>query len=257
MAHIDLNSDLGESFGPWRMGDDEAMLDIVTSANVACGFHAGDPAGILNTVRAAAARGVTIGAHVGYRDLVGFGRRNMNPSSAELIGDTIYQIGALQALARAAGTEVRYVKPHGALYNTIAHDARQGADVIEAIRAIDPGLIVMALAGAPFVKQARSAGLAVVCEAFADRAYNADGSLVDRRLPGAVLHDPAEIAARMLKLVTQGALTAVDGSEIMLEAQSICVHGDTPEAVEIARMLRSELSAHGVSLVSFAALSNA
>ena len=253
MAHIDLNSDLGESFGPWQMGDDEAMLDIVTSANVACGFHAGDPAGILSTVRAAVARGVNIGAHVGYRDLVGFGRRNMNPSSAELIGDTIYQIGALQALARAAGTEVRYVKPHGALYNTIANDVRQGADVIEAICAVDPGLVVLALAGAPFVEQARSAGLTVLCEAFADRAYNADGSLVDRRLPGAVLHDPAEIAARMLKLVTQGTVTAIDGSEIMLQVQSICVHGDTPESVEIARMLRSTLSAHGVPLVSFAA----
>ncbi len=252
MAHIDLNSDLGESFGPWRMGDDAAMLDIVTSANIACGFHAGDPAGILATLRAAAARGVSIGAHVGYRDLVGFGRRNMNPSSAELVGDTIYQIGALQALAHVAGTKVRYVKPHGALYNTIAHDARQGADVIEAIRAVDPGLVVLALAGAPFVEQARSAGLAVVCEAFADRAYNADGSLVDRRLPGAVVHDPVEVAARMLKLVTDGTIVAVDGSEIALDAQSICIHGDTPASVEIARVLRAKLASQGVSLVPFA-----
>ena len=147
MAHIDLNSDLGESLGAWRMGDDEAMLGIVTSANVACGFHAGDAAGILRTLRAAAERGVSVGAHVAYPDLAGFGRRNMDVASADLRADVIYQIGALQGLARVAGTQVRYVKPHGALYNTIAHDERQAADVIEAIRAIDPGLALVALAG--------------------------------------------------------------------------------------------------------------
>ncbi|TJV93081.1 MAG: LamB/YcsF family protein, partial [Mesorhizobium sp.] len=171
MAHIDLNSDLGESFGSWPMGDDVSMLSIVTSANIACGFHAGDPAGILSVVKEAARRGVAVGAHVGYRDLVGFGRRNMEPTSAELIGDTIYQVGALQGLAKVAGTSVRYVKPHGALYNTIAHDARQASNVIDAIKAIDPSLALMALAGAPIVQQARAAGLKVVCEAFADRAY--------------------------------------------------------------------------------------
>lgn len=251
MACIDLNSDLGESFGPWTMGDDVAMLSIVTSANIACGFHAGDPAGILSVLKEAAQRGVSVGAHVGYRDLVGFGRRNMDPSSDELIGDTIYQIGALQGLAKAAGTVVRYVKPHGALYNTIAQDPRQAADVITAIKAVDSSLVLMALSGAPIVAQARAEGLTVVCEAFADRAYNADGSLVSRRLPGSVIHDPAQIAARMLRLVTKGRITAIDGTEIALEAQSICVHGDTATAVAIAQEIRATLVGNGVGLTSF------
>jgi len=251
MASIDLNSDLGESFGPWPMGDDVSMLSIVTSANIACGFHAGDPAGILSVLKAAAARGVSVGAHVGYRDLVGFGRRAMDASSAELVADTIYQIGALKGLATAAGTRVRYVKPHGALYNTIAHDARQAADVIAGIKAVDPSLTLMALSGAPIVEQARAAGLAVVCEAFADRAYNADGSLVSRRLDGSVIHDPQAVAARMLRLVTEGRITAIDGTEIALEAQSICIHGDTPAAVAIARALREALSARRVALKPF------
>ena len=252
MASIDLNSDLGEGFGPWPMGDDAAMLGIVTSANIACGFHAGDPAGILKVLRVAAGRGVAVGAHIGYRDLVGFGRRNMDPSSEELVADTIYQIGALQGLARAAGTAVRYVKPHGALYNTIAGDARQAADVIAGIRAADPSLVLMALAGAPVVAQARAAGITVVCEAFADRAYNADGSLVSRRLPGAVIHDPAEVALRMLRMVNKGRITAIDGTDIALEAQSICIHGDTRTAVAIATTLRDTLAARGVTLKSFA-----
>lgn len=251
MARIDLNSDLGESFGPWRMGDDAAMLGLVSSANVACGFHAGDPAGILTTLRAAAEKGVCVGAHIGYRDLAGFGRRAMDPTSAELIGDAIYQIGALQGLARAAGTRVAYVKPHGALYNTIAQDARQAGDVIAAIKAVAPTLPLLALSGAPIVAQARAAGLNVVCEVFADRGYTADGSLVDRRLPGAVLHDPEAIAARMLRLVTEGRVTAVDGSEITLEAQSICVHGDTPAAVAIASHLRGALERAGITLAPF------
>ena len=154
---MDINSDLGESYGAWRMGDDAAMLDIVTSANVACGFHAGDPAGILDTLKAAAERGVAVGAHVAYPDLVGFGRRHMDPSSRELVADVVYQIGALRGLARAAGTQVRYVKPHGALYNTIAHDERQAKAVIAAVRAVDPTLVLVALAGAPLVQWARDA----------------------------------------------------------------------------------------------------
>ncbi|CAN7745862.1 LamB/YcsF family protein [Rhizobium sp. LjRoot258] len=251
MAYIDLNSDLGESFGPWSMGDDVSMLSIVTSANIACGFHAGDPAAILGVLKEAARRSVSVGAHVGYRDLVGFGRRNMDPSSEELIGDTIYQIGALQGLAKVAHTRVRYVKPHGALYNTIANDARQAADVIAAIQAVDSSLILMALSGAPIVAQARSSGLTVICEAFADRAYNADGSLVNRRLPGAVIHDPEVVASRMLRLVTEGRITAIDGTEIELEAQSICVHGDTPAAVSIARTVRDTLVGGGIELKSF------
>lgn len=251
MANIDINSDLGESFGAWAMGDDVSMLSIVTSANIACGFHAGDPAGILSVLKEAAKRGVSVGAHIGYRDLVGFGRRNMDPSSTELVGDTIYQIGALQGLAKAAGTRVRYVKPHGALYNTIANDARQAYDVITGIKAVDPSFALLALSGAPIVEQARAAGLTVVCEAFADRAYNADGSLVSRRLPGAIIHDPKAIAERMLRLVAEGRITAVDGTDIELEAQSICVHGDTPAAVAIARALREALATNGVDLKPF------
>lgn len=251
MARIDLNSDLGESFGPWSMGDDATMLSIVSSANVACGFHAGDPANILSVLREAASRGVVVGAHVGYRDLVGFGRRNMDPSSDELIGDVIYQIGALQGLAKAAGTAVRYVKPHGALYNTIADDARQGADVIEGMKAVDPSLALLALAGAPIVEQARAAGLSVIAEAFADRAYNVDGSLVSRRLPGSVIHEPEVVAERMLRLVKEGLTTAIDGTEIALEAGSICVHGDTPASVSIACAVRDLLHSNGVELRSF------
>lgn len=251
MTCIDLNSDLGESFGAWRMGDDAAMLPIVTSANIACGYHAGDPAGILATLRLAKTHGVAVGAHVGYRDLAGFGRRNMEPSHAELMADTLYQISALAGMARAAGTTLRYVKPHGALYNTIAHDARQAEAVIAAIRAFDPNLPLLALAGAAVVAQARAAGLTVIAEAFADRAYQPDGQLVSRSLPDAVLHDPQLIAQRMLRLAREGRITAIDGSEINLDAQSICVHGDTPEAVAIARSLRQALSAEGITLKAF------
>ena len=254
MVSIDLNSDLGESFGPWAMGDDSSMLDIVTSANIACGFHAGDPAGILSVLREAVSRGVVIGAHVGYRDLVGFGRRAMEPSSAELVGDVIYQIGALQGLAKAAGTTISYVKPHGALYNTIAKDRRQGADVINAIKAVNPDLTLLVLSGAPIVEQARGEGLRVACEAFADRAYNPDGSLVNRRLPGAVLHEPTLIAQRMIRLASEGLIEAVDGSLISLQADSICVHGDSPAAVVTAQHLRTVFQAHGVQLRSFTPL---
>ncbi|MDR6958342.1 UPF0271 protein [Pseudomonas brassicacearum] len=251
MVSIDLNSDLGESFGPWPMGDDSAMLDLVSSANIACGFHAGDPAGILSVIREAMSRRVVIGAHVGYRDLVGFGRRAMEPSSAELIGDVIYQIGALQGLAKAAGTSIHYVKPHGALYNTIANDARQASDVIAAIKAIDPELTLLALAGAPIVQQARQAGLRVVCEAFADRAYSADGSLVNRRLPGAVIHDPEVIAKRMLRLVKDRVIESIDGEEITIEADSICIHGDNATSVATARVLKEAFIANGVQIASF------
>ncbi|SDM25054.1 UPF0271 protein [Oryzisolibacter propanilivorax] len=248
---MDINSDLGESYGVWRMGDDAALLDVVTSANVACGFHAGDPAGILHTLRAAAERGVAVGAHVAYPDLVGFGRRNMDPSSAELVADVIYQIGALQGLAQAAGTRVRYVKPHGALYNTIAHDARQGDDVISALLALDPQLTLLALAGSPLIERARARGLRVVAEAFADRAYNDDGTLVSRRLPGAVLHDADAVAERMLQLVRTGEVTSITGTRVRLQADSICVHGDSPGAVDMARRVRARLQDAGVALRPF------
>lgn len=249
---MDLNSDLGESFGAWRMGDDAGLLAIVTSANIACGFHAGDPAGILDTLRAAAARGVVVGAHVGYPDLVGFGRRAMDPSSRELMADVIYQIGALQGLAAVAGTQVRYVKPHGALYNTIAADTRQGGDVIDAMLALDPQLILMGLAGSPLLEQARQRGLRVVAEIFADRAYTPQGTLVSRQLDGAVLHDPDQVAARMLDWSRTGFITAIDGTRVRLQADSICVHGDSPGALALAQTVRSRLDAEGVQLRPFA-----
>ncbi|KJZ30902.1 hypothetical protein TW83_11935 [Paracoccus sp. S4493] len=249
---IDLNSDLGEGYGPWTMGDDAAMLDIVSSANIACGFHAGDPAGLLSVLRQAAAGGVAVGAHVSYPDRVGFGRRNMDVAPDDLTADVIYQIGALQGLARAAGTRVSYVKPHGALYNTIAGDARQADAVIAGIRAVNPSLVLMGLAGAPVLERARAAGLTLVAEAFADRAYTAAGALVSRRQKGAVLHDPDLIAARMLRLATEGVLEAEDGSILRLEADSICVHGDSPGAVAIAARVRDALVAGGVTIAPFA-----
>lgn len=249
---MDLNSDMGESFGAWVMGDDAAMLDIVSSANIACGFHAGDPAGMLETLRAAAARGVAVGAHVGYRDLAGFGRRPMDVAPRDLTADVIYQIGALDGLARAAGTRVAYVKPHGALYNTIAQGGAQADAVIAALLAYDAHLPLLALAGAPIIAQARAAGLQVVAEAFADRGYQPDGQLVSRRDPGAVLHDPDQIAARMLRLAREGVIAATDGTLVPIAAQSICVHGDSPGAVQIARRIRAAFDAEGVALTPFA-----
>lgn len=251
MTAIDLNSDLGESYGAWRMGDDEAMLAIVSSANIACGFHAGDPAGILQTVKKAAAKGVSVGAHVSYPDRVGFGRRDMDVTSAELTADVIYQIGALKGVAAAAGTSVRYVKPHGALYNRIATDPKQGAAVVEAIKAVDPMLVLMGLANAPILELARKAGLSVVAEAFADRAYTPEGHLVSRREAGAVLHDAQAIARRMLQLAKEGTIETIDGSVIRIDAQSVCVHGDSPGAVEIAREIRRSFEAEGVVVRSF------
>lgn len=251
MTTIDLNSDLGESYGAWAMGDDAAMLAIVSSANVACGFHAGDSFGILKTVRAAAEKGVSIGAHVSYPDRVGFGRRDMDVTRDELIADVIYQIGALKGIAAAAGVKVGYVKPHGALYNRIANDAKQGQAVIDGIKAIDPSLVLMGLAGAPILDLARKSGLEVVAEAFADRAYTPDGQLVSRREAGAVLHDTQVIARRMLQLANDGTLEAIDGSTIKVDARSICVHGDSPGAVAIAEEIRRTFEANGITVRSF------
>jgi UPF0271 protein len=252
MSTIDLNSDLGEGFGRWSLGDDATMLGIVTSANIACGFHAGDPLVIRETVLGARDAGVAIGAHVGYRDLAGFGRRNMDVSSAELVADVIYQIGALQGIARAAGTTVTYVKPHGALYNTIVHDARQAQDVVTAIREIDPGLAVLGLPGSEVLRAADAAGLRSVTEAFADRAYTPAGTLVSRKETGSVLHDAEQVAARMVQLATEGSLTAIDGSTIRVSAESICVHGDSPGATEMAAHVRQALTAAGIDLTAFA-----
>ncbi|MEX2695653.1 LamB/YcsF family protein [Rhizobium mongolense] len=253
MTAIDLNSDLGESYGAWGMGDDTAMLALVSSANVACGFHAGDPLGILRTVRAAAEKGVLIGAHVSYPDRVGFGRRDMDVASHELTADVIYQIGALKGIAAAAGVTVGYVKPHGALYNRIARDPNQGQAVIDGIKAVDPSLVLMGLANTPILKLARDCGLKAVAEAFADRAYTPDGDLVSRREPGAVLHDPQLIARRMLQLAHEGTLEAIDGSTIKIDAQSICVHGDSPRAVSIATEIRRVFEVDGIAVRSFLA----
>jgi UPF0271 protein len=248
---VDLNADLGEGFGVWRLGDDDAMLDIVTSANIACGFHAGDPAGLARACRGAAARGVRIGAQVGYRDLAGFGRRFIDVTPEDLIADVMYQIGALAALAHAAGSTVSYVKPHGALYNTIVTNHDQADAVAEAVHAVDPGLPVLGLSGSAFFAAAERLGLRTVPEAFADRAYRADGQLVSRRAPNAVLSDTAAIADRVASMVTKGRVGAVDGSTIPITVESVCVHGDSQGAVLIATAVRDRLAADGVTLAAF------
>ena len=251
MTSVDLNADLGEGFGVWRLGDDDAMLAIVTSANVACGFHAGDPAGLLRVCRLAAERGVRIGAQVSYRDLAGFGRRFIDVTPEDLLADVVYQIGALRGLAQAAGSTVSYVKPHGALYNTIVTNREQAAAVAQAVQMVDAGLPVLGLAGSVFFEDADRRGLRTVAEAFADRAYRPDGQLVSRREPGAVLHDPAAIAERVAGMVTTGQLTAVDGSAVEANVESVCVHGDSPGAVQIATAVRDRLQADGVDVKAF------
>ena len=251
MAGIDLNADLGEGFGVWQLGDDDAMLGIVTSANVACGFHAGDPAGLLRVCRSAAERGVRIGAQVSYRDLAGFGRRFIDVAAEDLVADVVYQIGALQAIAAASGTTVSYVKPHGALYNTIVTDREQAAAVVEAVHLVDATLPVLGMAGSAFFDEANRRGLRTVAEAFADRAYRPDGRLVSRREPGAVLQDPAAIAERVATMVTSGQVTAIDGSRIKVSVESVCVHGDSPGAVQIATAVRDRLKASGADVRAF------
>jgi UPF0271 protein len=248
---VDLNSDVGESFGRWELGDDEAVLAVVTSANVACGFHAGDATTLRRTCEVAVSRGVVVGAQVGYRDLAGFGRRFIDMDPVELADDVVYQIGALDALARTAGTRVRYVKPHGALYNAVVHHEEQARAVVDAVRSYDRDLPLLGLPGSVLLGLADRAGLTVVREAFADRAYTPDATLVSRREPGAVLHDPDEVADRVVRLVTDGTLTAVDGSEVRVTADSVCVHGDSPGAVAMAERVRQRLAEAGVSLRAF------
>ncbi|WP_129661654.1 LamB/YcsF family protein [Rothia uropygialis] len=250
---VDLNSDSGESFGSWIMGDDAAMARIVSSLNVACGFHAGDPDVARTTCRAAAESGAAVGAHVSYPDLQGFGRRVMDMGHDELVNSVIYQIGALQAIAAASGTRVAYVKPHGALYNHIARDEAQARAVAEGIASVSTDLPILVLPHSEIATAAETAGLRAVPEVFADRGYNSDGSLVSRREQGAVLHDADEIASRVVRMVKNGLVTAVDGSEIRVDAQSVCVHGDTPGAVEIARTIRRSLDEAGIVVESFAA----
>lgn len=248
---VDLNADLGESFGQWRLGDDDAMLAIVTSANVACGFHAGDPLTLRRTVAAAAERGVTVGAQVAYPDLMGFGRRFVDATVEELSADILYQIGALEAMCRAAGSRVAYVKPHGALYNTAVHHEQHAQAVVEAVAAYDPGLPILGLPGSALLRRAQEAGLTAVPEAFADRGYTPAGTLVSRREPGALLHDPTQVAARMVRLVTDGVIAAADGTDVAVRARSICTHGDSPGAVDMARAVRAALIDAGVTVRSF------
>jgi UPF0271 protein len=231
---LDLNSDLGESFGRWVLGDDDAMLGLVTSANVACGFHAGDASTLRRTCASAVRRGVVVGAQVSYRDLAGFGRRFMDVPSTELTDDVLYQIGALDGLCRVAGARVRYVKPHGALYNATVHHEEQARAVVAAVTAYDPDLPVLGLPGSRLLAVAEAAGLRVVPEFFVDRGYTPEGTLVPRSAPGALLADPAEVTARVLRMVTDGVVTAVDGTDVPVRAESACVHGDTPGAVAMA-----------------------
>ena len=252
MSTIDLNADLGEGLGMWRMGDDDALLGVVTSANVATGFHAGDPLIMRTTCEKAASEGVTVGAHVAYRDLHGFGRRAMDIAPDELTADVLYQVSALEGIARAAGTEVGYCKPHGGLYNTIAKDPVQARATAEALAAFRPGLAVLGLPGTPWQEAAEAAGLRFVAEAFADRAYTPEGQLVSRREPGAVLHDPVAITERCVAMATGHPIEDVEGNPLRLTPGSICVHGDTPGAVEIARAVRQGLEDAGATLRSFA-----
>jgi 5-oxoprolinase (ATP-hydrolysing) subunit A len=249
---MDLNADVGESYGTWRLGDDEAVLDVVTSANVACGFHAGDPLTLLRTVTAAAERGVVVGAQVSYPDLVGFGRRDMELAPEEITADVLYQVGALTGIARAARTDVRYVKPHGALYNRAARDTVVAVAIAEGVRRYDSELPVLLLAGSPGLEAVRAAGLTGLGECFADRAYSPDGRLQPRREPGAVLTDPEEVVARAVRMAAAGEVVAVDGSVVRLDAVSMCLHGDPPGAADLARRVRAALDASGVPVAPFA-----
>ncbi|HEU4908635.1 MAG TPA: 5-oxoprolinase subunit PxpA, partial [Propionibacteriaceae bacterium] len=239
---VDLNSDLGEGFGIWTLGDDDALLDVITSANIACGFHAGDPNIMRRVCDTAVGRGVSIGAQVSYRDLAGFGRRSIDIDQKSLINDVIYQIGALDGFAQVAGSRVVYVKPHGALYNRTVHDEDQAAAVVAAVVAYDPRLPLLGLPDSALLRNAEQAGLHTVTEAFADRGYTAQATLVPRSQPGALLDDPATVAERMVQMLITGRMRSVDGVDIAVSAQSICVHGDSPGAVAMAVALRKVLA---------------
>ncbi|NBM19960.1 LamB/YcsF family protein [Streptomyces sp. GC420] len=249
---IDLNADLGEGFGRWRLTDDEALLSVVTSANVACGFHAGDAATMRRVCELAAERGVAIGAQVSYRDLAGFGRRSMDVPPAELAAEVAYQIGALEVFARAAGARVAYVKPHGALYNRVARDEEQAAAVVEGVLLAGGALPVLGLPGSRLLAMAEKAQLPTVAEAFADRAYTDDGALVPRGDEGAVIADPSEVVERSVALARFGTVVSHTGEHVGVRARSLCVHGDTPGAAGLARRVRDELEAAGVRVEAFA-----
>lgn len=251
MPTIDLNSDLGESFGPWAMGDDAAMLDVVTSANIACGGHASDPETMFTTLQLAAARGVIIGAHPGYADREGFGRRVIPMAPAEVARMVAAQIGALQGVAALAGARVRYVKAHGALANLAAAEPAYAAAIAQATAAMPGRLALLAISGTALESAGRAAGLQVVSEVFADRGYQPNGQLQPRGQPGAMIHDPDEAAARLIGLIETGRMPVVGGGTVALAAQSICVHGDSPGAVAMARHLARALPAAGITLAPF------
>ena len=248
ITRIDLNADMGEGFGPWPMGDDLALLDVVTSANVACGFHAGDPDAMAATMARAVARGVGIGAHPGLPDLQGFGRRRMQVSHDEARHLTAYQLGAAQAMARLAGGRVGHLKLHGALANMAAEDEALARSCYQGALAVDPEIVLMVIAGTAQERAARALGARLACEIFADRAYAETGLLLDRRLPGAVLHDPGEIGARVVAMLRAGAIITARGTLLPARIDTICLHGDSAEAVGIARALRGAIEAAGVAV---------
>ncbi|MEV5821352.1 5-oxoprolinase subunit PxpA [Micromonospora harpali] len=249
---MDLNADLGEGFGIWRLGDDEALLDLITSANVACGFHGGDPSTMRRVCAAAAQRGVAVGAQVGYRDLAGFGRRHIAYAFADLRDETTYQLGALDAFCRAYRTRVRYLKPHGALYHAASVDESQAAALIAAIDDYDRDLPVLCAPGSVLAQLATGAGLRVVAEGFADRGYLPNGTLVPRTALGALVTDPEQVAARAVRMATEQTVVAVDGTVVPCPVESICLHGDTPGAVASAELVRAALLDAGVTLTPFA-----
>jgi UPF0271 protein len=250
MMRIDINSDVGESFGAYSLGADTELMKSITSANIACGFHAGDPSVMRTTVRLAREAGVAIGVHPGFPDLVGFGRRELNATPSEVEDLVVYQIGALTAAADADGVRVQHVKPHGALFNMAVRDRALADAIARAVVAVNPSLILFGLPGSEILHAGRAAGLRVAAEVFADRAYEPDGTLTSRRKPGAVLHDPSTVVARAVRMVREGRVTAVDGSTLRLEADTICVHGDTPGAGVLAAALRSGLEAAGIRVVA-------
>lgn len=248
---IDLNADVGEGYGAWPPPADAELFPLISSASIACGFHAGDPGRMRATAELAARHGVAVGAHPGYPDLLGFGRRELGASPIE-IGDYVaYQVGAMMACAAAAGSRVRYVKPHGALYNRAARDPEVARAIAEAVRAADPSLALLGLAGSALLAAARDAGLRPVPEAFLDRAYQQDGSLVPRGQPGALIDDPPVAAARAIKLAREQVVETVDGRVVRVAAESFCVHGDGARAVAVLRAVRERLAAEGIGVASF------
>ena len=249
MMNIDINCDLGESFGHYTLGNDAEMMTLISSANIACGFHAGDPSVMRQTIALALQHGLGIGAHPGFNDLAGFGRRNMHMEADELRDALIYQLGALHAFVRLAGATLQHVKPHGAMYNMAANDVTMARTIVNAVREFDARLIFFGLPGSKIITLAQEAGLRVAREVFIDRAYNDDGSLVPRTTPGAVITDPDEVAARVVKMVSERKVTTITGTELDLEFETICVHGDTPGALEHVKHIVQALKQAGMQIV--------